>query len=54
MLRIPNRWLQWLQNVQKPLAGLFLHLDWPKIEENTLLGVFVNVLNLHRIDLAKQ
>ena len=34
MLEIPNRWLQWLQNVQKPLAGLFLHLVWPKIEED--------------------
>ena len=39
--QIPNRWFQWLQNVQKPLVGLFLHLDWPKIEENTLLGVFL-------------
>jgi hypothetical protein len=39
--QIPNIWLQWLQNVKKPLVGLSLHLDWPKIEENTLLGVFL-------------
>ena len=38
MLKIPNRWLQWLQNVQKPLAGLFRHLVWPKIEEDRILG----------------
>ena len=36
MLKIQNRWLQWLQNVQKPLAGLFRHLIWPKIEEDRL------------------
>jgi hypothetical protein len=38
MLKIPNRWLQWLQNIQKPLAGLFRHLVWPKIEEDRLPG----------------
>jgi hypothetical protein len=38
MLKIPNRWLQWLQNVQKPLPGLFWHLVWPKIEEDRLPG----------------
>ena len=36
MLKMPNRWLQWLQNVQKPLVGLFRHLVWPKIEEDRL------------------
>jgi hypothetical protein len=36
MLKIPNRLLQWLQNVQKPLAGLFRHLVWPKIEVDRL------------------
>jgi hypothetical protein len=40
MLRMQNRWLQWLQNVQKPLVGLFLHLVWPKNEKNTLPGSF--------------
>jgi hypothetical protein len=40
MLKIPNSWLQWLQNVQKPLAGLFQHLIWPKIEEDRLPGSF--------------
>jgi hypothetical protein len=40
MLKMPNRWLQWLQNVQKPLAGLFRHLVWPKIEEDRLPGSF--------------
>jgi hypothetical protein len=38
MLKIPNRLLQWLQNIQKPLVGLFQHLVWPKIEEDRLLG----------------
>jgi hypothetical protein len=38
MLKIPNRLLQWLQNIQKPLAGLFRHLVWPKIEEDRLPG----------------
>jgi hypothetical protein len=38
MIKMPNRWLQWLQNVQKPLARLFRHLVWPKIEEDRLLG----------------
>jgi hypothetical protein len=36
MLKMPNRWLQWLQNVLKPLVGLFRHLVWPKIEEDRL------------------
>jgi hypothetical protein len=36
ILKIPNRWLQWLQNVQKPLARFFRHLVWPKIEEDRL------------------
>jgi hypothetical protein len=38
MLNIPNKWFQWLRNVQKPLAGLFWHLVWPKIEEDRLPG----------------
>jgi hypothetical protein len=38
MLKMPNRLLQWLQNIQKPLAGLFWHLVWPKIEEARLHG----------------
>jgi hypothetical protein len=38
MLKIPNIQLQWLQNVQKPLAGIFQHLVWPKIEVDRLLG----------------
>ena len=38
MLKIPNRWLQWLQNIQKPLAGLFRHPIWPKNEEDRLPG----------------
>jgi hypothetical protein len=38
MLKMKNRWLQWLQNVQKPLARLFWHLVWPKIEEDRLPG----------------
>jgi hypothetical protein len=40
VLRIQNGWLQWLQNVQKPLAGLFRHLVWPKNEEVTPPGSF--------------
>jgi hypothetical protein len=49
MLKIPNRWLQWLQNVQKPLAGLFRHLIWPKIEEDRLPGSSPsNLLSLDR------
>jgi hypothetical protein len=40
MLKIPNRWLQWPQNVQKPLANLFWNLIWPKIEEDRLPGSF--------------
>jgi hypothetical protein len=44
-----NRWLQWLQNVQKPLAGLFRHLVWPKIEEDRLPGSSPsNLLSLDR------
>jgi hypothetical protein len=38
MLKIPNKLLQWLQNIQKPLAGLFRHLVWQKIEEDRLPG----------------
>ena len=38
MLKMTNRLLQWLQNVQKPLVGLFRHLVWPKIEEDRLPG----------------
>jgi hypothetical protein len=38
MLKIPNRLLQWLQNIQKSLAGLFRHLVWPKIEVDRLPG----------------
>ena len=30
MLKMTIRLLQWLQNVQKHLAGLFRHLVWPK------------------------
>jgi hypothetical protein len=49
MLKMPNRWLQWLQNIQKPLAGLFRHLVWPKIEEDRLPGSSPsNLLSLHR------
>jgi hypothetical protein len=38
MFKIPNRLLQWLQNVQKPLVGLFHHLVWPKNEEDRIPG----------------
>jgi hypothetical protein len=38
MLKMPNRLLQWLQNVQKPLVGIFRHLVWPKNEEDRLPG----------------
>jgi hypothetical protein len=38
MLKIPNRLLQWLQNVQKPLAGLLRHLIWLKNEVDRLPG----------------
>ena len=49
MLKMPNRWLQWLQNVQKPIAGLFWHLVWPKIEEDRLPGRSPsNLLSLDR------
>jgi hypothetical protein len=49
MPKMPNRWLQWLQNVQKPLAGLFQHLVWPKIEEDRLPGSSPsNLLSLDR------
>jgi hypothetical protein len=48
MLKMPNRLLQWLQNIQKPLAGLFRHLVWPKIEEDRLPGSPPsNLLSLH-------
>jgi hypothetical protein len=48
MLKIPNIWLQWLQNVQKPLARLFRHLVWPKIEEDRLPGSPPsNLLSMH-------
>jgi hypothetical protein len=40
VLKMPNRWLQWLQNIQKPLVGLFLHQVWPKNEEDILLESF--------------
>jgi hypothetical protein len=49
MLKIPNRWLQWLQNIQKPLAGLFRHFVWPKIEEDRIPGSSPsNLLSLDR------
>ena len=38
MLKMPNRLLQWLHNIQKTLAGLFRHLVWPKIEVDRLPG----------------
>jgi hypothetical protein len=38
MLKMTNRLLQWLQSIQKPLAGLFWHLVWPKDEEVRLPG----------------
>jgi hypothetical protein len=40
MLRMINKWLQWQQNIQKPLDGLFLHLVWPKNELESLSGSF--------------
>jgi hypothetical protein len=49
MLKMPNRWLQWLQNVQKPLFEIFWHLVWPKIEEDRLPGSSTsNLLSLDR------
>jgi hypothetical protein len=49
ILKMTNRCLQWLQNVQKPLAGLFWHLVWPKIEEDRLPGTSPsNLLSLDR------
>ena len=33
MLKMQNRLLQWLQNNQKPLVGLFRHLIWPKTQK---------------------
>ena len=49
MLKIPNRWFQWLQNIQKPVAGLFRHLVRPKIEEDRLPGSSPsNLLSLDR------
>jgi hypothetical protein len=38
MLKMSNRLLQWLQNVKKPLAGLFQHHVWLKNEEVRLPG----------------
>jgi hypothetical protein len=38
MLKMRNILLQWLQNDQKPLARLFRHLVWPKIEVDRLPG----------------
>ena len=38
VLKIPNTLLQWLQNVQKPLVGIFQHLIWPKPKEDRLPG----------------
>jgi hypothetical protein len=49
MLKMPNRWLQWFQNIQKSLSGLFRHLVWPKIEEDRLPGSSPsNLLSLDR------
>ena len=33
MLKLTNKLLQWLQSIQKPLAGLFRHLNRSKNEE---------------------
>ena len=33
MLKLTNRLLQWLQSIQKPLSGLFQHLNRSKNEE---------------------
>jgi hypothetical protein len=38
MIKIPNRLLRWLQNIQKPLVGIFRHVVWPKNEEDRLPG----------------
>jgi hypothetical protein len=38
MLKMKNRLHQWLHNIQKPLAGLFRHLVWLKIEVDRLPG----------------
>jgi hypothetical protein len=46
VLKILNRWLQWLQNIKKPLVGLFLHLVWPKNEEDILLENFLFKLDV--------
>ena len=49
MLKLTNKLLQWLQSIQKPLAGLFRHLIWPKIEEDRLPGSSPsNLLSLDR------
>jgi hypothetical protein len=49
MLKMPNRRLQWLQKVKKPLARFFWHLVWPKIEEDRLPGSSPsNLLSLDR------
>ena len=33
MLKMTNRLLQWLQSIQKPMSGLFRHLNRSKNEE---------------------
>jgi hypothetical protein len=33
MLKLTNRLLQWLQSIQKPLVGIFWHLNRSKNEE---------------------
>jgi hypothetical protein len=33
MLKLTNRLLQWIQSIQKPLSGLFRHLNRSKNEE---------------------
>ena len=38
MLKLTNQLLQWLQSIQKPLAGLFRHLNWSKNKEVRPLG----------------
>jgi hypothetical protein len=46
MLKMKNRWLQWLQNVQKTLDGIFLHLVWPKPELESLPGSFAQFFDV--------
>ena len=38
MLKLTNQLLQWLQSIQKPLSGLFWHLNRSKNEEVRPLG----------------